>query len=148
MKANVSYLNECFEISEMIGNIVIDIQNEEKQIMREMAIIVKHNVENRLTRSDIEEKAKKIQPKNYDGSQPYKHMKDDVKYSVSKSKSGELYAKINGGKYTGYKWHFLNDGTVYKGKVHTKATHFIDDALSDSKDDINKIINGMLKEVL
>lgn len=148
MKANIDYVNECFEITQMIGKIEKDIQKEEKEALRKMAKVVKKNIENRLSRSDIEEKAKKIQPKNYDGSRPYKHMKSDVKYSVSKDKSGEIYAKIQGGKYTGYKWHFLNDGTVKNGRIHTRATHFIDNGLEDSKTEIDQIIDQLLKGVL
>lgn len=148
MKINSSYTNECYDISSLIGRIPKEIEVKEKQTLKEMAIVVRKKVENNLGYSDVEEKAKKIKPKNYDGTRPYVHMKKDVKYSVNKSKSGELYAKIQGGKYTGYKWRFLNDGTVKNGKRHTKATHFMDKSLEEASNEIDDIIDNLIKDVI
>ncbi|WP_312373010.1 HK97-gp10 family putative phage morphogenesis protein [Lachnoclostridium sp.] len=141
MKADLNWNNCFFEISDLIGMIPDSIADNEEESLVEMAVVVKNNVENRLDRSKLDDTAK-----NYDGSKPYKHMKDDVKYTVKRDKSGGLYAKIQGGKNTGYKWRFLNDGTVRNGKIHTRATHFIDHALSDSSHDVDNIINRTINK--
>lgn len=141
MKAELNFNNCFFEISEMIGKIPNNIAINEEDALDKMAVVVKRNVESRLNRSSLDDDAK-----NYDGSKPYKHMKDDVKYSVSRDRSDGLYAKIQGGKKTGYKWKFLNDGTVKNGKIHTRATHFMDFALKDSEHDIEIIINNTINK--
>ncbi|WP_312372044.1 hypothetical protein [Lachnoclostridium sp.] len=141
MKAELNYNNCFFEISELIGKIPDSIAVNEEEALIEMAVVVKRNVESRLNRSSLDDSAK-----NYDGSKPYKHMKDDVKFTVSRDRNGGLYAKIQGGKNTGYKWKFLNDGTVRNGMIHTRATHFIDHSLSDSEHDIGSIVDRTISK--
>lgn len=68
------------------------------------------------------------------------HFADDVKCVIGKDQHGYRYAKIQGGKHTGTLWHIVNDGTY-----RTKATHFMDSAISDM--DIEKIIDEELRKV-
>ena len=71
---------------------------------KKSANIIKKNVEINLPRSDAGATST-----NYDGT-PYVHMRDDVKTTVKDDKAGTAYVIIRGGKYTGYKWHMLENG--------------------------------------
>jgi HK97 gp10 family phage protein len=79
---------------------------------------------------------------NYDGSLPYVHLVDDVKTSIKDDKAGNVYAMIRGGKFTGYKWHMLENGTTT-----TKATHFIEKALKQTESEINSYIDEAIGRV-
>lgn len=67
-------------------------------------------------------------------------MADDVKISVRTSKYGEKYARVMGGKMTGTLWHLVNDGTL-----HSKGTHFIDNALTQLDGDMDRIWDKVMK---
>lgn len=83
---------------------------------------------------------------NYDGS-TLVHMKDDVKFKV-KDEKGYASLVVYGDKYTGYKWHLLDDGTRDpNGDVHTEATHFTSKALKAAEPEIDAIISEMIEEV-
>lgn len=140
MKVTVEYESAFREINDMLQNIPEKLRDGEKPLLRQIGKSIKENVERNLSRSDVEEKAKKIQPSNYDGSIPYVHMRDDVKAEVKKSKEGDLYVIVKGGKMTGYKWNFLNNGTV-----HMAATNFMDKAIIESEKDVESQIDGFLK---
>ena len=81
--------------------------------------------------------------KRYDGSTPYVHMKNDVKASVKDDNQGTVYAVIKGGKYTGYKWHLLNNGAV-----NTRATHFVDNALKQAESEFEAMVDSMIREAV
>lgn len=140
MKVTVDYEDAFLEINEMIRNIPDKLQAGERPLLRKIGKSIKGNVERNLSYSDVEEKARKIQPSNYDGSIPYVHMRDDVKAEVKKSKDGDLYVIVKGGKMTGYKWNFLNNGTV-----HIRATNFMDKAMIDSEKEVESQIDEFLK---
>lgn len=59
---------------------------------------------------------------------------DDVKLSIKTDKFGEKYAKVMGGKKTGTLWHIVNDGNL-----HSKPTHFLDDALKSLDGEIDEL---------
>lgn len=61
---------------------------------------------------------------------------DDVKLSIRTDKYGEKYAKVMGGKKTGTLWHIVNDGNL-----HSSPTHFIDNALKELDENIDKVWN-------
>ncbi len=130
-------------INQMLLNIPASIQEQERPLLREAGKILKNNVKAVMRRSDVEEAAVKVEPKNYDGSRPYVHMQDDISYKVKKSKTGALYVSVRGGKMTGYKWHLVNDGTV-----KTNPTHFIETAENKSGQEIEQAIDRMIAEVL
>lgn len=147
MKVKFDYEKQLFEIEEIIGKMPDLIQKEEKATLRKIGKAVQKYVTRqlrlvRMTAKEIESR------KNYDKTVPYIQMDDDVKVAVKKSRTGDIYASIKGGKYTGYKWHMLNDGTRnLDGSVHTPATHFMDLALEQSKAEVDKIISDLMKKV-
>lgn len=71
------------------------------------------------------------------------HMADDVVIKIGKDKYGYRYAKVGGGKQTGTLWHIVNDGT-YKNN----ATHFMDNVISESENEIQAIIDQELRRAL
>lgn len=116
------------------------LQQEEKKAINDCKKILVKNLKANLPRSDGAYG-------NYDGSMPYKHIADDIK-AVVKNKDGIMSLTIYGGKMTGFKWHMVNDGTRDKqGRVHTKATHFIDNAINQSTAEINRLIDNIINEV-
>lgn len=121
---------ELFRLPEMM-------EKEEKKVMRQIQKIITGKLNANLSKSDG-------QNTNYDGSKPYVHIKDDIKATV-KSKDGVASVLIRGGKFTGYKWHMLNDGTRdQNGRVKTPATHFIDKALKQSEPEIDALIDELI----
>lgn len=71
------------------------------------------------------------------------HMADDVVIKIGRDKYGYRYAKVCGGKQTGTLWHIVNDGT-YKNN----ATHFMDNVISESENEIQAIIDQELRRAL
>lgn len=71
------------------------------------------------------------------------HMADDVVIKTGKDKYGYRYAKVGGGKNTGTLWHIVNDGTYIN-----KATHFMDNAISDTQSEVQAIIDQELRRAL
>lgn len=81
------------------------------------------------------------------GKGEYKHIVDDVKYSVKKSKlTKQLYVSVHGGKWTGYKWLWVNDGHVMRDGTWVPGTHFVDKAEKASDDGIDDIIDQYIEE--
>jgi HK97 gp10 family phage protein len=58
---------------------------------------------------------------------------DDVKLSIRTDKFGEKYAKVMGGKQTGTLWHIVNDGNL-----HSRPTHFLDNAMKKIDESIDE----------
>lgn len=135
--------NFIYEIEEMLTKMQEIAKKEERAFLKQSAEIVKLKVTNHLPRSNDEDL------KNYDKTKPRVHMKDDIKVSVRKDKDGNLYAKIQGGKYTGYKWRFLNDGTIdNRGNIHNIASHFIEKSLEESKNEINAELDKLAERIV
>lgn len=147
MRVTLEYENQLKDIENLIDNMPELIEREEKAMLRKIGNVIKKYVirQLRLVRMSAKEVESR---KNYDKSVPYVQMDDDVKVAVKKSRTGDVYVSVKGGKYTGFKWHFLNDGTRNKdGSAHTPATHFMDRALEQSKSEIDKIISDVMKRV-
>jgi hypothetical protein len=144
MKVEFDYENALFEITEEIAKIPRTLKSNSKTFMSKASKIVKKNVEEELTRhkSDLDTEAT-----NYDGT-PYIHMKDDVKVSVKDDKEGTVYAIIRGGKYTGYKWHLVNNGHLDRNNNTVSATHFIDNALKKSESEVDEMADKLIQEVV
>ena len=114
------------------------LESEQQEIMEKAGKIIKKNVVDTLPQSDMT------------GSE-YKHMKKDVKVTVSgkKKKTGVTGVTVHGGRATAYKWHLLDDGTRNPdGTVHTPATHFTTKAMKDSESQIESIINELQRKVV
>lgn len=78
----------------------------------------------------------------------YKHIREDITYKVRKSSTGQLYVSVKGGKTTGYKWHWLNEGHIAQNGRFVPGTHFVDKAEASSADDINEAIDEFLEDIL
>jgi len=79
----------------------------------------------------------------------YKHILDDITYVIKKSKSaGQYYVSVKGGKATGYKWLWVNNGHVAKNGTFVQGTHFVDKAEQASADGINQIVDNYIKEAM
>lgn len=131
-----------YEIEQMLSKMPKEIEKNEKTLLKKCGEIVQKNLKRYLTRSN------RKNPKNYDKTTPYIHIIDDIKVTVKKSKYGHLFVKIAGGKKTGFKWRFLNDGAIdERGNILNVATHFMEHALEDSSNEINEEINKMMERV-
>ena len=100
------------------------------RIMKQCASVIKVRVEGNLN---------SLRTKQSD----HTHMADDVTIKTGKDKYGYRYAKVGGGKRTGTLWHIVNDGT-YKNR----ATHFMDNAISQSESEVQAIIDQELRRAL
>lgn len=79
----------------------------------------------------------------------YKHILDDITFVVKKSKSaGQYYVSVKGGKTTGYKWLWVNNGHVAQNGTFVQGTHFVDKAEQSSADGINEIVDNYIKEAM
>lgn len=138
MNTTFNYQDATFEIREEIARIPKSIRANAKPTMQKIAKLVKKNVEGALQNLGASGTMS-----NYDGSTPYVHMKDDVRTSVKDDNEGAVYAIIRGGKYTAYKWHLVNNGTV-----NTRATHFMDKAMSMTESEANALIDEMINKAV
>lgn len=147
MRVTLEYENQLKDIEELISNMPNLIEKEEKAMLRKIGKVIQKYVIRQLRA--LRMTAKEIEGRrNYDRTLPYVQMDDDVKVAVKKSKAGDIYVSVKGGKYTGFKWHFLNDGTRNQdGSVHTAATHFMDKALEQSRGEIDKILSDVARKV-
>lgn len=144
----MEYEKQLMSINEMILDMPQKLSDQEDKVLRKIGAVVKKNVVRFLHNSDVEERAKSIRPGNYDGSRPYIHMKDDVKFRLKKDKMGNRYVSIGGGKYTGYKWHMLDQGHIARdGISFVMGTGFLSRSVNASEGDINKTIDDLAKKV-
>lgn len=148
MKTTIEYKEQISAIDQMLSDLPKELQAEERKVLSKIGPAIKKNVIRYLHRSDIEERMES-EPRNYDGTRPYVHVKDDVKFTVRKNKQGNYYVSIKGGKYTGYKWLQLNDGHIARdGKTFVPGTKFMDRALQASEGDIESAIHDLMKKVV
>lgn len=144
----MDYEEGVAEIDEMLKNLPVQIQDQEKVVLRKVGNAIKKNVLRYMRTSDVEQRAKEVSPSNYDGSRPYVHMKDDVKSSVRKDKLGNYYVSVRGGKMTGYKWGPVSDGHIARdGTTFVPGNNFMGRAVNTSEPEVDKLINDMLKKV-
>lgn len=149
MNVNFEYQNQLYEIDTMIARMPKKLQSQEKIIFRKIGAITKKWVKYFLHKSDVETRAKMIAPSNYDGSKPYVHIISDITYSVRKDAYGNLYVSVRGGKKTGFKWHFLNDGAFARdGKTWIPGTNFMEKALKKAEGEISSALNEMARKVM
>ena len=138
MNITFDFEDTIFSIEQEFAKIPKSLMAERKVVMNKIARIVKKNVENNLPKSDLDSQAS-----NYDGSTPYIHMRNDVKTSVRDDNQGTIVAVIKGGKYTGYKWHLVNNGTV-----KSRATHFADKAMKQSEAEFDELVDDMIRKAV
>jgi len=144
----MDFNEQISSIDEMLRSLPKSMESEEKKFLSKTGSAIKSNVVRYLHRSGIESRLD-IDPKNYDGSRPYVHIKDDVRFTVRRNKQGDLYVSVKGGKYTGYKWGFLNDGHIARdGKTFVPGTKFMERALQVSQGDISTALHDIMKKVV
>ena len=108
----------------------------------EIGAILKLQIEKSLPKS------KKEQEKRKGRTRQHTHLVDDVKYWVGTAKkSGQKYVSAFGGRDTGYKWGWVNDGYIHAGsKTFVPGIHFLEKALDRSEGMIEDAIDDALEE--
>lgn len=101
-----------------------------ERIMRKCATVIKTRAEGKLNRLRT-------------AQSDHIHMADDVVIKTGKDRYGYRYAKVGGGKKTGTLWHIVNDGTF-----KNDATHFMDNTISESENEVQQIIDEELRRSL
>lgn len=148
MKVTMDYEEGIASIDELLKDMPVQLQEQEKVVLRKAGNAIKKNVLRYMRTSDVEQRAEEISPSNYDGSRPYVHMKDDVKSSVRKDKMGNNYVSVRGGKMTGYKWGPVSDGHIARdGYTFVPGNNFMGRAVNAAEPEVEKLINDMLKKV-
>ena len=117
----------------ILGTISRDCENAGLDAQKECAKVVKREVIRRLD---------SIRTPDEETRQRIKHMADDVQITTTKDKYGDTVVKVRGGKATGTLWHIVNDGTY-----RSRATHFMDLALSNVENELEQIIDEKLRQV-
>lgn len=140
MKINFDYSDTSYWIEEQIANISKVLVNDRKKVLNKAAKIIKANLEKQFSAIDSHIPSTTA---NYDGSTPYVHLKDGVKTSVKDDNEGSVYAVIRGDKYTGYKWHLVENGTS-----NTDALHPLEKALKETENEVNEVIDEMIKKAV
>lgn len=140
MKVNFDYKDTVYSIEEQLTRIPESMEKERMQILKKSAKLLKKTIEKSFSSMESDVPSTTA---NYDGSTPYVHLKDEVKTSIKDDKIGNIYAVIKGGKFTGYKWHMLENGTS-----NTDATHFIEKALKETADEIDSYIDEAIRKMV
>lgn len=144
MKATLEYQNAIAGLKQEVLTLTTLVDEDMEQAFFDIGAILKLQVENALPRSDKEVDVRKSTRKKHI------HLKDDVKYWVGKSKrTGNRYVSVYGGKDTGYKWGWVNDGFIHaKSKNYVPGIHFLEKALSRAEGMIESTINDYLEDVV
>lgn len=137
MKINIDDANLATDIYEMLKAMQNVCGKEERSFLKRLGAIVSRAVRTNMTwRSGI----KKAE---------YTHMQDDIQAVVKKDKNGRLYVRVQGGKKTGYKWRFLNDGAITKeGTVLVQATHFLEKSVKDSQSEVDSEADKLIERIV
>lgn len=149
MRASLEYQKAIAGLKQEVLTLTTLVDEEMEQAFFDIGAILKLQVENELPRSDKQVDVRKSTRKKH------VHMKDDVKYWVGKSKrTGNRYVSVYGGKDTGYKWGWVNDGHVFK-KNRKQTTgdwipgiKFLEKALARAEGMIDSTINEYLEEAV
>ena len=137
MKINLDDNHLGLDVSEMLNAMKSVCEKEQKSFLKRTGEIISRAVRKNMTwRSGI----KKAE---------YTHMQDDIQAVVKKDKNGRLYVRVQGGKKTGYKWRFLNDGAITKdGSVLVQATHFIEKSIQDSQSEVDLEADKLIERIV
>lgn len=118
-------------IEEELNKMVDDIGDVEDKVILKSSQLVRDRMKLRVKPSKI------ISP-------GYKHIKDDIKISRLKDDNeGTKYREIYGGKKTGYKWKFLEFGTV-----KMSAIPFMEPSLEDTELERQQIAYEELRKAI
>lgn len=137
MKINLSDGNITADVQNLLEKMKSVAEKEQKSVLKRLGDIIKKSA------------AKNMKFRSGISKSEYVHMQDDVQVSVKTSKYGKLFVQVAGGRKTGYKWRFLNDGAIdNKGNVLVQATHFMESAIKDGENEISKEIDTLLEKVV
>lgn len=131
------------EIEDFVGSLQNKMNDENlKKVLRKVGKAAKKKVQQYAP--------ERSQDPSYSdfGKGRYKHIKEDINYVVKKTELGDMYVTISGGKTTGYKWQWVNDGHIAQNGRYVPGTHFIDKAEAAMGDDINKAVNDFMEDLL
>jgi len=137
MKVDLDTHDMSYKVIEELVKTSRALDSQRGPILKKASKIITKRLEANLKRSDLGAGAT-----NYDGT-PYVHMKDDIRVSMKNDKEGNAYAVIHGGKYTGYKWHMLENGTS-----DTDATHFIEKSMNESADEVYELVDKAIDKLM
>lgn len=138
--------DECWKDIEIYVGSMLDKITDEKTTKDCLKDIGKH----------IKENVKRYAPKRSEHpsysdfkKSEYKHIVDDIKAVVRKSRTtGQYYVSVRGGKTTGYKWLWINNGHVATNGDFIQGTRFVDKAEEASQDGVNQIVDRYIKGAL
>lgn len=140
MKVTFDDGNFQADITETLKKMAKLPEKEQKNFLKNCGQIIKNHVIKSMERNKMRSKINR---------KDYIHMIDDIKVNIKKSKSGNQFASVGGGKNTGYKWRFLNDGAIdQRGNVLNEANHFMEEAIIDSEKEIESELNKMCEKVV
>lgn len=131
MSVNIEF--DFSNIEEELNGMVDNIVEAEDRIILRSAQLVRDKIKQALRY--------KVSDINRPG---YKHIKDDVKMSRLKDdKMGTKYREIYGGKKTGFKWKFLEYGTI-----HMTPFPFMQPVLDNTKLERQRIAEEELRKAI
>lgn len=142
MKVTMDYQTVLDSAEEELLRMQRQLKLSAPTILKRSGIILKQAVENILPKS--ERKGSDHVPRHPEI--PYVHAKDDVRYKVKKNKkTGQPYVSVGGGKWTGYKWQWLDDGWTRPDGRFIRGLNFIQKAFNNSKDDIETVVDAAIE---
>lgn len=143
IKASVEYTEAVNGLRADVRNLKVLVDEEMEQAFFDIGAILKLQVENALPRSEKTEDVRKGTRKTH------VHLKDDVKYWVGIAKSsGQRYVSVFGGKFTGYKWGWINDGHLDEDRNQIQGIHFLEKALGRAEGMIDETIDEYLQDAV
>lgn len=137
MKINLDNNGLSADVDSMLNAMKNVCEKEQKSFLRNLGEIVTKSVKkNMVWRSGI-------------NKSDYVHMQDGIETVVKKDKYGKMYVRIQGGKGTGHKWRFLNDGAIdNKGNVLVEATHFVEKSITDSQSEVDAEADKLIERIV
>lgn len=131
MGLNVNYDEDREGLDVFLTGIQIESEKIEKGMLQKSGDMVRDLVVAELN------KHKRVLAVRYKGRPA---LADDVSRTIRTTKWGDKYVSIRGGKKTGTLWHIVNDGTL-----HSRGTHFLDRAMKQMDDNIDRIWSEVVK---
>lgn len=145
LKASDNFEEVWEDLEKYVGSLqdMLTDESKVKSCLKEIGTTIKQNVTRYAPRPSANPSYSDFK------ASEYKHIIDDIKFVVKKSKeTGQYYVSVRGGKATGYKWLWVNDGHVTQSGDFVQGTHFVDKAEEGSTEAVNKIVDRYIKEAL
>ena len=128
------------DITELLNRMTKLPEKEQKSFLKKCGEIIKKCVRRSMERNKMRSKINRAD---------YVHMMDDIKVQIKKSKIGNLFVRVGGGKATGYKWRFLNDGAIdQRGNILNDANHFMEQAINEASKEIEEEVTKLCERMV